>query len=422
MSVPESTIRIREKAEASVEEISAEVTQVLPWRTVHSVVVLGLRTPTMAFARRCRDAGMRVNLIEFVFPEELGKRGLFKQPTKAIEGLPEQLAWPLVGSEEGFQRICSYLHRVGADVVLSVDEFTQEWLALRRAELPEGCRLLAPEVDVLVRLLDKLHQVKRARDAGFSVLPTWELPSLAEVGGIPANEYPVCVRPTQVNSIQPQLKAAVFESPSKLVATLSGYEWTSPLAVQPFRYGPNFVLHAVRSADGEMLSIRLFKAERKCQGFASTLVEAPLPQTLAAAATRFAEAEKIAGPFHFDLLQPEGTDEFLYLEVNVRLGGTTAKVLELGMDEPLLTLQAFHTKPPQMPVALQSVGRVTTMSLELRRAWKELVGKADSLAYPRFSGVMGAIRALWEAVAVRDSLVSIRDWRGSLYFLIRGQR
>jgi len=388
--------------------------------TVRVLVILGVRSPTMALARRFHQLGIKVYLIDFVPNEQ--KHPFLVKPTSAAEGLPELLSWTLVGTEEGFQQILRFLVHVGADALITVDEFAQLWMAGRRKELPMQCRLLSPNQEQLLGLLDKWHQIASARECGLQVLPTWEIQTVVDAAKIPDAEFPVCVRPTHVNSIQPFLKAAVYPSRQVLETELARYQWTHPLAVQPFRYGPNYVLHAVRSLSGEMLAMRLFRAERKSEGFASTIVEAELPAMLAQAVQRFAQAEQIVGPFHFDLLQPEGSAEFFFLEVNVRFGGTTAKVTRLGMDEPTLVLRAFGLQPPLDPPLARSAKRVTTLSLELRRAWNELTGKSDPLAYPRFSGFRGLVTALLQILLIPDAILTWSDIRGSIWYTIHGNR
>jgi hypothetical protein len=244
----------------------------------------------------------------------------------------------------------------------------------------------------------------------------------ADLSRVEDSLFPVCVRPSNINSIQPPLKADVFMTAAELRSRLANSEWTKPLVVQPFLYGPNYVLHGVRHRNGEMLALRLFKANRKCYGFAARLSAAELPDDLGDAARRYAEAEGIVGPFHFDLLQPEGREEFYFLEVNVRLGGTTAKVTRLGMDESLLTLKAFGLCGPVEPPKRKAWHCTTSVSLEVRRALDELRNRPDPLAYPRFSGIKGFFAAAAEAVWVRDAILSLRDIRGSIWYIFKGSR
>src|SRR5208337_383199 len=154
-------------------------------------------------------------------------------------------------------------------------------------------------------------------------------------------------------SAHPAFKAEVIPSRRALTALFESTRFTQPPVVQQFCLGPNYVLHGVRSCEGRILGMRLFKAYRKYRGFATSLVEETLPPRLERAAIRFVEREDLTGAFHFDLLRADADDSFYFLEVNCRLGGTTVRVIQLGYDEPGLLLQAFHMVPPQPLPPLQ---------------------------------------------------------------------
>ena len=77
--------------------------------------------------------------------------------------------------------------------------------------------------------------------------------------------------------------------------------------------------------------------------------------------------------------------------------------------------------PLDFPLA-RPAKRVTTLSLELRRAWYELTGKSDLLAYPRFTGFRGFVDALLQVLLVPDAILTWSDIRGSLWYTIHGNR
>ncbi|MGB8260234.1 MAG: hypothetical protein WCE75_07775 [Terracidiphilus sp.] len=405
-----STLRVLHNPE--VLSTSALTAEAQP-RPVRAVVLVGFCAPMLAFARRASSAGIRVHLIELVTGS-----GRFVRLSNALEPDGIAMDWALVGTPQGLRVVRDFVQRVGAGAILSKDDYVLTWLGKCRAALEPACRVLAPPPEVLEPLLDKCYQIDRAVEAGFELLPGWLLSSAEVIRTIPGYVYPVVIRPSRPFSAHPTFKAEVIGSRRALTALFESTRFTQPPVVQQFCLGPNYVLHGVRSCAGRILAIRLFKAYRKYRGFATSIVEEPLPPRLERAAVRFVERENLTGAFHFDLLRAEADDSFYFLEVNCRLGGTTARVTQLGYDEPGLLLEAFHLVPPRPLSALEPGTQATSISLNLHQAIDELRNRRDPLAYPRLPRLRSLLAALREAMVVHDGLFNWQD----LLFALRYPR
>jgi len=379
-------------------------------RTVHSLVLLGFSAYLLAFARRASSAGIRVHVIDLV----LQPRG-FVRRSNAVEEDGITLDWSAVGTPAGLATIQRFVHKVHADALLTTDDFSLTWLGKNRASFEPVCRLMIPQPAVLEPLLDKSHQIDLARECGFDLLPTWKLTSPEAIASIPDAAFPVVIRPSLNDSARPTFKALVMRSREELSRLYTSTRWTSDPIAQPFHLGPNYVLHGVRAQSGEMLALRLFKDYRKYRGFTTSMAPLPLPAGLEKAARKFVETEGLTGPFHFELLSANIDGRLYFLEINCRLGGTTAKVMQLGYDEPGLLLEAFNLQPPEPLPVLRVYPRATTISLNLVQALDALRNRHDPLAYPQPPRMRAIFAAIREALIVRDGLLQLHDLHSWLW-------
>ena len=379
-------------------------------RSVHSLVLLGFSTYLLAFARRVSSAGIRVYVIDLVSePREFVRR------SNAVEPDGVTLDWSAVGTPAGLETIHCFVNKVHADALLTTDDFSLTWLGKNRARFEPACRLMIPQPEVLEPLLDKARQIELARECGFDMLPTWTLASAEAIAAIPNTAFPVVVRPSLNGSARPVFKALVMNTREELSSLCAQIQWSRAPIAQPFRLGPNYVLHGVRSETGEMLALRLFKAYRKYRGFTTSMAPVHLANGMERSARRFVEAAGLTGPFHFELLGSDTDDRLYFLEINCRLGGTTAKVMQLGHDEPGLLLEAFNLHGPK-PLPLPRVyPRATTISLNLAQALDALRNRHDPLAYPQPPRMGAIFAAIKEVLTVHDGILDLRDLHSWLW-------
>jgi hypothetical protein len=386
-------------------------------RPLRHLVQVGFWAPSMAFLRRCHEAGIQVHLLRHGNgPQRM------PLPSAAITSDGGVLRWEEVNTASGMERIVAFVQRVQADAICTDDEFMLYWLASHRHRFEPQCRVMASPATAIARLMQKSEQTELAREAGFPVLPSWLLHSRADADSVPANGFPLCLRPTHMNSVTPGFKAHRVDSLAGLHSFLGGLIWSSPLLAQPFCLGPNLVLHGVRSTEGRVLTLQCFRAYRKYKGFALSIERYELPPALRQAAERFAHLANLHGPFHFDLLQSPETGEIFFLEVNYRMGGTTPKVIQLGYDEPMLALAAFGLRPPHRPAPLRATRRVTGKRMLAGQISSSLRRAPGELDFPQHSRLRIFLSGLWEFLTVPDAILSRKDLRGSLYYLRRGGR
>jgi hypothetical protein len=383
-------------------------------KPVRSLVQLGFWAPSMAFLRRCKEAGIQLHLLR------LGLENKKASPTSALTSEGGVVLWSEVGVEAGLKRIVEFTRHVNADALCTNDELSLFWLAQNRDLFEPVCRLMVSPAESIERLLEKSEQTKLAQQAGFHVLQSWLLQTIADSDQIPEGAFPICLRPTRINTVHPGFKARKINSRAEIGSFLSSLQWSSPLLAQPYCIGPNIVLHSVRSLSGEILQTESFLAYRKYRGFALSIQRIKTPDPLRDAAMRFAELANINGPFHFDLLKDASTGEIYFLEINCRMGGTTAKAVKLGYDEPMLALAAYGLIPPHPPQPLKQRTRVTGKRALVAQVLSMLKQGPGDMDFPRHSRWRTAATALRELTTVPDALVSWQDMQGTLHYLRYG--
>jgi len=376
----------------------------------------------LPFARRCRDFGVSIHVLDVRGEVEAPTRfpSWIHADTVHAETVPA-LRWIDIGTDLGMERIQRFVASTGANGLISADELTLRWLARRRNLFEPQCRVMAPQADVLERLLSKQVQVDIAGQAGFDVLKTWYLERAGDGAEIPETQFPICVRPTYPNSVEPPFKAKVLASRPQMTSWLGSLKAIRhPLVAQPFRVGPNLIVHGARDLTGKVLALTGFRTVRKFQGFAQSIERFQLTPKLQENCRRFIEIAGLVGPFHFDLLHSEAEDRTYYLEVNTRMGGTTGKVVGLGYDEPALTLEAFGAKPPRR-APLTTVGlRVTSLRSVARQIVDTLgSGQPDEFRYPLEGRSATLFHSLRELALVNDPGIGIDGLAGSALRLVR---
>jgi hypothetical protein len=383
-------------------------------RCIKSLVLIRMNFAGLGFARRCRESAIRVHLLDVQH-----RPGKFRRHSSSVEPAGEVITWDQIGTSEGITLIQHYVRRIGAEAIVTMDELCLLWLARHRDAFEPQCTVMAPPATVLERFLSKRNQVDVARESGFNLLPTWLFESSNDVPQVPPEEYPICLRPSYPNSTDPTLKAKVIRSPAELRGFLDSFaSITSPLIGQPFHPGPNLVVHGARSCEG-ILGMRGFLAYRKFGGLSLCIKNTTIPAELAASCRNFAELSGIAGAFHYDLLRSDRDGRTYFLEINIRMGGSTPKVMCLGHDEHTLALNGFGLAPPQVPGPLQTCVSVASKRMLLQSVWHSLTHRPQELNYPLNGGTAELAHILREFAVTKDPFISARDLRGTLWYCSR---
>jgi biotin carboxylase len=367
---------------------------------------------SLTFARRCHLAGIEVQLL---VPQASG------MPAPEVpRAFASATAFDtrLTGTAAGVDAIAAFVRDTGSTAVTAISERHCLWLARNRSRFGSNCTFLLPSADCLQLLGSKEEQIRIARQAGFHVLRTWFVQSADEIGSVPSNAYPVCVRPEAAMATDPPFKVLQADSPGEMLEQLCRQRvLRGRVIVQPFRVLPNAVIHCATRMDGKLLSVDAFLVDRKFEGLALRLRRMCVPDGMTERISRFAAAAGLTGIYHFDFLYDPAAGIPWFLEVNARFGGTTDKVLPLGVDEVANCLHAYGLIP--QPVAKRQ-GRTPRAVVNKRAVLKHLTAVVHSHSqpwdYPQEPRLKAALRSVSDLLFAKDSVFTWSDLSGSLRF------
>lgn len=323
-----------------------------------------------------------------------------------------QLPAGAVGMEHGLRIVEDFLSRNRVASLLCVEETAAMWLDSHRERLEKLAKLWVPPASVLARSLSKGAQVELASEAGFDLLPTYALRLGEDLPGIPEDEYPLCLRPQEAGKVRPAFKVDLARSRDGLVDFMKRLTSTeAPVLAQPYLDAPNLVVHGARTPDGRELGLAAFLVERKFEGVTLCIRPHPMPEGLADKCRAFTAGLKLVGNYHFEFLLDPASGRAYFLELNPRFGGTTAKVLALGYDEPGLAVEAFGG--PKAPAWAPGSGVAGNRLAVVKCLAAALRGRVTPLDYPSASKMRRAMDLSWFFCALRDEVLSLDDLRGA---------
>jgi hypothetical protein len=380
--------------------------------TIKTVALLGaFGPPILTAARSLREAGLRVVVLSTAY----GTPSAWSNAISAAECIrPEDL-----GTPAGLAVINDFIRRTEAQALLPFWDPQMLWLAANQSSLPRGCKLLSSSRQALEMVLSKDDQLRVAEACGFNLLPTWKLSQPDDTNIINPAAYPVCLRPSVPDEVKPAFKVEVMPSPAELRAFLALRTWgPDPLLVQPFLPLPTVVVHGVRNEPGELIALEAFIASTKFEGVTLELRPFPMDANLARCCRKFAGETGITGPFHFELLYSADTGVFYYLEINVRLGGTTDKVFRLGFDEPLLALAAYGFDVRVRSYRARQGRSAVNRRAVLKHLYSVARGRLSPLDYPVACRLRHVLLSLRSLLWAGDSVASLRDFPGTWFFYV----
>jgi hypothetical protein len=324
----------------------------------------------------------------------------------------------LLYREEGLDAVRGCLESFRADGLLCIQESLGVWLDQHREAL-DGFDLWVPPAAAVKRVLSKRAQIEAARRVGLSVLPTWLLDThtLGVLEDVPDDLFPLCLRPSGEGGVAPGFKVRSVRNREEARSFVLGLRRIdAPLIAQPFRNLPNLVVHGARSAQDRSFGLQGFLVARKFEGLTLTIRPVELQKDLVRRCIDFTRELGVVGSYHFEFLYDPRTEEAHFLEVNARLGGTTAKVFACGYDEPVLALQAFGAGGERKK--RRAVRNVTASSrLALGKyVVQALTRRITPLDYPQEPDWARVAKALWGMARYRDDVISSMDVKGTLSF------
>lgn len=312
--------------------------------------------------------------------------------------------------------IRAFAEKFSGDGIACVEESVGVWLHRVKAQGVCLPRLWFPEPERLERVLHKDLQIQAAQRAGLAVLPTVLIePPGQPLPMIPEEFYPLCLRPSR-GGVDPPFKVRLVKDRQELERIVGEFRrFEKPLVAQPFRHLPNLVVHGSRTPGGKILGLAAFLVPRKFQGVTLFLQPSRLQDRIRKGCLLFLEEMDVVGPFHFEFLWDADSEEAYFLELNNRFGGTTAKVLAVGYDEPAYAVAAFESLGPWFghETRLDKVC-VTNRQALLKYAAYALTGQLTPLDYPREPKVRSVWQALRGLFVSRDEVWARDDLRGSV--------
>ena len=316
---------------------------------------------------------------------------------------------------EGLETISSFLQEFRASGIIAINEDVSCWLS---DTLPSSCKIpvWAPASPIIKSLHSKLKQLEVARRVGFDILPTYLIDSnLETVASIPESAFPLCLRPDDPKSISPTFKVQLINARDDLFRFVTSFErMEKQLVGQPFANLPNLVIHGARSAGGRPIGLHAFVVERKFQGVTLTIRSAELDDLLRQRCIQFVEAFGLIGNYHFEFLLDRARGKTYFLEINGRLGGTTAKVYICGYDEPYIALQSYGICESAPQAVRDCI--VSSKHALIKNAIYAIRNKLTLLDYPKASKGSIILRNLYGFLRYRDEVLMLSDIRGSMAF------
>ncbi|MGQ9750702.1 hypothetical protein [Desulfosoma sp.] len=303
-----------------------------------------------------------------------------------------------LGTQEGFGIVSDFVQRFRADGITCVEEGIASWLHQESQRLSSFPTRWFPDPDRLGRVLDKAFQIEIAQSVGLDVLPTVRIdPPGVPLKPLSRNLFPLCVRPALGWAVAPPFKARYVPDVlalENLIQNLSFFRCA--LLAQPFLAVPNLVVHGSRSASGDVLGLQAFLVPRKFEGVTLAIHPVSMTPGLEDKCCAFLKALDVLGPFHFEFLWDAVRRRAWFLEINNRFGGTTAKVLACGYDEPAYALMAFGVPVHVLPKPFN--GMASSKQAIVKYLFHAAQGRLTPLDFPeetRARRVRAGIKGFW---------------------------
>jgi hypothetical protein len=383
--------------------------------TMRPIILSSFSPPALACMRSWGRVGFNVGFIW------INRQGESKPKSRYLSGyVPFEQS--LLYSEKGIEVIGNCIRELGGTGIVCIADRIGAWISENRDRLPRGVAVLVPAAKTIGDLLSKRRQIEVAREVGLNVLPTYFVDGRKEgIDLIPENEFPVCLRPDLPGTVDPGFKAEVVATRGKLMDYVAGLRRIDrPLIGQRFMNQANLVVHGARSLTGNTIGLQGFLVRRKFEGLTLTINPTKISEELKAKCIRFTEKFEVTGNYHFEFLVNEDRSEVNFLELNNRLGGTTAKVYACGYDEPLLALKAYGvgSEPHASVKNVVASSNTALVKYLLYTIW----GKLTPLDYPSERRVERIAKTIYGLMVYRDDIFDWKDLKGTISLYVANMR
>ncbi|MBP1611257.1 MAG: hypothetical protein H6Q04_3492 [Acidobacteria bacterium] len=373
------------------------------------VIISPFGPPALACIRSWGRQGFRVGMVCIRSEEEADPDCRFLASFISLH--PNDVLKP-----EGIRAINDFIKAFGASGIISINEDITCWLNDNRGALDSRTAIWASSNEAIHSVLSKQKQLDVARAVGFDLLPTYFIDrDPAAIQRIQGGHFPLCLRPDHPKTITPSFKVQIVSSPAELVGCVERLSrLDASLIAQPLESLPNLVVHGARKLNGDQIGLHAFLVERKFQGVTLTIRATQLEDGLRAKCVDFVDRFHLTGSYHFEFLLDRNSGKTYFLEINSRLGGTTAKVLACGYDEPLLALEAYGACEGRPQDVRDCI--VSSKHALLKYCCHTLKNRLTLLDYPDESKSTRLLKSLYGFLCFKDEILTFRDIRGSLAF------
>ena len=379
------------------------------------VLLVGPWAPaSLAFARSLRRRGIGTYLLQTGTGEYCAPRTL-----SVVEGA-STMPMTALGTEAGIALISTHAERLRASAVAAITDGELLWLGENRSRFPPPCQVLVQAPELLAKLLSKQYQMELAREAGLTVLPTYRLTQPDDANAIPAADWPLVLRPDRAGSVEPRFKVRLVDSLESLRTVIRECQrLEAPILAQPYVRLPNLVVHGARSTSGQVIASRCYDVPRKFEGLSLVIHPRAFPGRLEDLCHEFVTRANIQGCYHLEFLFSPSDSCAYFLEANVRLGGTTDKVVRTGFDEPALLLESFGVIPKGTSHATATTRRVVNKRVVIKHIARAAAGHLTAFDHPKANRLVHIAYSCRDLLLAKDSIFDWRDVSGSLRFHFR---
>jgi protein-tyrosine-phosphatase/predicted ATP-grasp superfamily ATP-dependent carboligase len=359
------------------------------------VLVLGKEDRAfLAVLRSYGRRGFEVHVC-WVPPESLA---LFSRYVSRVHDIPaysqENDAW-----KQAFIALCQ---RERFDLVVPTNDASIIPLQAHRAELEPHARIYFLNARAFEVCFDKGKTWELARQLGARVPRQLVLPLPAPADAIPADWYPIVLKPHSSFSLE-NLRQKLFvrrvRRPEDLEEQLRWFEGEAEVFVQEAFVGTGAGIEGL-AADGEFLVPFMHRRihERRKGGADSYRVSLPIRSDMLEAVSRMVKALDYTGVIMFEFKLNLDTGDWVLLEINARFWASLPLCLHAGADFPYYLYQLLAEGRRDFPQGYR-------MGVFCRNWGRDLIWLKENLGAPadeRFPWGQ-VMRELWPMVRGRES-------------------
>ncbi|PID78152.1 MAG: hypothetical protein CSB21_01625 [Deltaproteobacteria bacterium] len=376
---------------------------------MNSVILISKFSPqALSFLKSTREKGISTIFVWI---------GSENEPKPSSSYIGEIYKFPAKNlyKQKGIDLILKIAERNKHSCIITTNDYISRWVYNCLDFKKLSCELLFSKN--IKNINSKQKQNQAALDSGLNVLETFYINKDKDIySNIPEKFFPLCLRPSDPGTILPGFKVKIIRNYKALESFVESFEKIdSFLIAQPFMDLPNMVVHGSRDMNGNIFGLESFIVKRKFEGLTLTISPFKIDSTIMSSCFKFVEKMDIYGPFHFEFLYETEKKNAWFLEINNRMGGTTAKVFSLGYDEPGYILRAMGMDV-EIKRKISSQTASSKISL-IKYLIYTLKHRLSPLDYPYNESLKNKIFFILKGLfCFKDDIFSLKDFKSIFSF------